>query len=73
MKIGGSSVPRSYQMLDGTEAYQIGEVTEEQDLGVVFINDLKFDNHIYYNLVIKKANSILRLGPSNVLYYVDHI
>ena len=32
-------------MLDGTEAYQIGEVTEEWDLGVVFTNDLKFEKH----------------------------
>ena len=44
-------------MLDGTGAYQIGEITEEQDLGLLLTNGLKFDKHI--NMVIKKANSIL--------------
>ena len=37
--------------IDGTEAYQIDEVTEERDLGVVFTCDLKFHKHI--NSVIK--------------------
>ena len=41
--------------IDGTEAYQIDEVTEERDLGVVFTCDLKFQKHI--NSVIKKANT----------------
>ena len=41
--------------IDGTEAYQIDEVTEERDLGVVFTCDLKFHKHI--NSVIKKANT----------------
>ena len=45
-------------MLDGTGAYQIGEVTKrEWDLELLLTNDLKFDKHI--NMVIKKANSIL--------------
>ena len=33
-------------MFDSIEVYQIVEVSEEQELGLLFINDLKSDKHI---------------------------
>jgi len=50
-------------LTESTGVYQIGEVTEEHDLGLVFTSDLMFEKHI--NSLVKRANSILGIIKCN--------